>query len=111
MFLESILFLQKELNFQKQCCPVLATWSQVSLVACPQSRAHTIGFQDSLAGYCLSREKYLENFSKNWVFRFLTTQTSNLFTGESSSHEGYTEMFAAPFVTSLRVELSVMKKT
>ena len=96
-------------NFQKQCCPVLVTWLWVGLVACPQSQAHTVGLCDSLAGHCLSHEKYLEHFSKKWVFRFLATSTGDLFAGESSSHEGYTEMFAAPFVTSSWVELLVVK--
>ena len=98
-------------NFQKQCCPVLATWSQVSPVALPQSRAHTVGFRNSLASHCPSHEKYLEIFSKIWVFRFLVTQIGDLFTGESSNHKGYTEIFATPFATSSRVELSVVKNT
>ena len=87
------------------------TWSRVSPVACPQSRAHTVGFRDSLVGHCPSREKYLENFSKIWVFRFLATYIGDLFAGESSSREGYIEIFVAPFATSSRVELSVSKNT
>ena len=93
--------------FKTQCCPVLATWSQVNPVACPYSRAHTIGFCNSLASHCPSHEKYLENFSKIWVFRFLATQTGNLFVGESSNRKGYTKIFA----TSSRMELSVAKNT
>ena len=104
-------FYKKCQNFQKQCCPILATWSRISPVAYPQLWAYTVGFHDSLASHCPSCEKYLEIFSKIWVFRFLMTQTGDLFTGESSSHEGYTEIFVAPFATSSRVELSVAKNT
>ena len=104
-------FYKKFQNFQKKCCLVLATWSRVSLVACPQSWAHTVGFRNSLAGHCPSSEKYLENFSKICVFRFLATQTGDLFAGESSSCEGYTDIFVALFVTSSRVELSIAKNT
>ena len=104
-------FYKKCQNFQKQCCLVLATWSWVSLVTCPQSQAHIVGFHNSQAGHCSSRKKYLENFSKIWVLRFLETQTSNLFTSESSNRKGYTEIFTAPFVTSSQVELLVAKNT
>ena len=104
-------FYKKCQNFQKQCCPILATWSRISPVAYPQLRDHTVGFCDSLAGHCPSREKYLGKFSKIWVFRFLATKTGDWFVGESSSCEGYTKIFAAPFATSSWVELSVAKNT
>ena len=42
---------------------------------------------------------------------FLMTQIGDLFAGEISNREGYTKIFAAPFVTSLRVELLVAKNT
>ena len=70
MFLESILFLQKSQNFQKQCCPILATWLRVSLVACPQSWAYLENFHDSLANQSPSRKKCLENFSKSGFLGF-----------------------------------------
>ena len=35
----------------------------------------------------------------------------DLFASEGSSHEGYTEIFAAQFATLLRVELPVAKNT
>ena len=70
MFLESILFLQKSQNFQKQCCPILATWLRVSLVACLQSWAYLENFRDSLANQSPSRKKYLENFSKSGFLGF-----------------------------------------
>ena len=84
LFLESLLFLQK---YQKQCCSVLATWSWVNPVACPQSRAYSDGFRNSLAGQCPSREKYLGNFPKIWVFRFLVTHFGYLFASGSFSRE------------------------
>ena len=104
-------FYKKCQNFQKQCCPVLATWSWVSPVACPHLRAYTIGFRDSLVGHCPSCEKYLENNSKFWVFRFLATQTGDLFAGENFNRKGYAEIFTAPFTTSSQVDLLVAKNT
>ena len=77
----------------------------------PQSRAHTEAFHDSLADQSPSREKYLENFSKIWVFKFLVAQIGDLFAGEIFNREGYTEIFATPFATSSWVELSVAKNT
>ena len=91
MFLESILFLQKLKKFQKQCCPILVTQSQVIQVACysrklacwfwwlihewrVQSRGVHRDFRssahDSLAGRPSSCENHLENFSQFclWVF-------------------------------------------
>ena len=59
------MFLQKYQKFQKLCCPVLATWSQVNLVAFLQSRAYTKGFCDSLAGQSPSHEKDLEIFQNS----------------------------------------------
>ena len=78
MFLEILLFLQKYKKFQKLCCLVLATWSWVNLVTCPQLRAYAKGIRDSLAGQCPSCEKDLEKFSKIWVFRFLAGYTQKL---------------------------------
>ena len=86
-FWKSLLFLQKYQKFQKQCCPILPTWSQVNPVACPQSRAYTEVFRDSLAGQSPSRKKDLENFSKFWVFKVLATRFGNLFLSGSSNHE------------------------
>ena len=40
---------------------------------------------------------------------FLTAQSGDLFTGERSSREGYTEIFVAYLVTLLQVELPVTK--
>ena len=42
---------------------------------------------------------------------FLTAQSSDLFTGGRSSHEGYTEIFIAYLATFCGVELLVMKNT
>ena len=42
---------------------------------------------------------------------FLTTQSSDLFAGGRSSHEGYTEIFTAYLATFCGVELLVMKNT
>ena len=76
-----------------------------------QSRVYIEGFRDSLAGQTPSREKDLEIFSKNWVFRFHMTQFGDLFVSGSSIREEYSESFAAPFVTSSRVDLPVAKNT
>ena len=38
-------------------------------------------------------------------------QVGDLFVGGRSSHEGYTEIFAAQFATFSRVELPVAKNT
>ena len=106
MFLENILFLPKKKkkkknkieNFQKQCCPVLATLSWVIQVACysrelagwfwrlvrewmVQSQGVHRDFRgsarDSLAGRPSSREKHLENFSQFclWMFCRLAVST------------------------------------
>ena len=78
-------------NFQKQCCPILATQSWVIQVAC-YSRKLTCWFwrlvcewkvqswgvhrdfrgsaRDSLVGRPSSREKHLENFSLFWLWVF-----------------------------------------
>ena len=77
--MESLLFLQKYQKFQKLCCLVLATWSQVNLVVFLQSRAYTKGFCNSLVGQCPSCEKDLENFPKFWVFTVLATRFGDLF--------------------------------
>ena len=50
-----------------------------------QSQAYTKGFCDSLAGQGPSCEKDLENFSKIWVFRCLTTQFGDLCASGSSN--------------------------
>ena len=42
---------------------------------------------------------------------FLVAQSSDLFVGGRSSHEGYTEIFAAYLATSLWVELPIVKNT
>ena len=42
---------------------------------------------------------------------FLTAQSGDLFTGERSSREGYTEIFVAYLATSSWVELLVAKNT
>ena len=42
---------------------------------------------------------------------FLATQIGDLFAGGGSSHEGYTEIFAAYFATPSGVELPVAKNT
>ena len=53
-----------------------------------QLQAHTEIFHGSLAGQCLSREKYLEYFSKFEFLMFLVTQSSNLFVGGRSNRKG-----------------------
>ena len=53
-----------------------------------QSRAHIEIFRGSLVGQCLSREKYLEYFSKFGFLMFLATQSGDLFVGGGSSREG-----------------------
>ena len=76
-----------------------------------QSRAHTEIFRDSLAGKCPSHEKYLEYFSKIWIFMFFATHVGNLFAGGRSSCKGYIEIFTVQHATSLRVDLPVAKNT
>ena len=60
VFLESILFLKTE-NFKNHFCPVLATQSQVSQVAC-HNREFAGQFGDLLASGRSSREGYTEIF-------------------------------------------------
>ena len=72
-------------KFQKLCNPVLATWLRVNLVACPQSRAYTIGFRDSLASQSSSHKKDLENFSKIWFLDFLRLALENCSRVEAST--------------------------
>ena len=99
-------FLQKCQKFQKLCCPVLATWSWVKLVASLLRRFSW------LTGRSKSQLwKIFRKFFKIWFLNFFATYTGDLFVGGSSSREGYTEIFAAPFATSLRVELLVAKNT
>ena len=87
-------------KFQKLCCPVLATWSRVSPVACPLSWAPLREYLRLIGGLEFQSWKILRKFFKIWVFRFLATQTGDLFAGESSNRQGYTEIFAGPFATS-----------
>ena len=68
-------------------------------------------FSQLTSGSKSQLRKILRKFFKIWVFRFLATHTGDLFVNGSSSCEGYTEIFAAPFATSSQVELPVMKKT
>ena len=110
--------------FKKQCCLVLATWSRVNPVACPQSRAHTVSFRDSLASQCPSHKKYLENFSKSgflgfsWLnvvtcsqvevqsqksYRKFCDSTHNSLAGGTSSCEKHLEKFFKIFVLSVLV--------
>ena len=98
-------------KFQKQYCPVLATWSRVSPVACLQSRAPFREYSRLIGGSKSQSRKILRKFFKIWVFRFLTTHTGDLLVGGSSNREGYTEIFVAPFATSSQVELPVTKNT
>ena len=42
---------------------------------------------------------------------FVATQIGDLFVGEGSSCEGYSEIFAAYFTTTSKVELPIMKNT
>ena len=111
MFLESILLLQKLSKSSKIVLPysgkLVVGWSS----RMPQSRAHTEIFRDSLVGQCPSRKKYLEKFSKIWVFMFLAAQYDDLFVGGRSSREGYIEIFPAHLATSSRVELPIAKNT
>ena len=106
------MFLQKfQKNKIKLCGPVLATQSRVEPVACPSRESITEIFRDSLVGKCFSPEKDLEYFSKFWNFMLFAAQVGDLFVGGRSSHEGYTEIFAAQFATFSRVELPVTKNT
>ena len=73
------MFLQKCQNFQKLCCPILATWLRVNPVACPQLQAYSVGLHNSLACQSPSREIL--------GFRFLATLFGDLFTSGSFSHE------------------------
>ena len=98
-------------NFKKLCNPVLATCLAGQASRMPQSRAYTEGFHDSLAGQGPSHKKDLEIFSKIWVFRCLATQFGDLCASGSSNREVYSECFAAPFATSLLVDLLVAKNT
>ena len=113
LFLESLLFLAKISKISKKkkkkkplCCPVLATWSWVKLVASLLRRFSW------LTGRSKSQLwKIFRKFFKISFLNFFATYTGDLFVGGSSSREGYTEIFAAPFATSLRVELLVAKNT
>ena len=73
----------------------------------PQLQAYSEAPDNSVAGQNPSHEKDLEFFSKIWVFRFHVTQFGYLFTSGSFSREGYSEGFATPHVTDLRVELPI----
>ena len=65
-----------------------------------------------LTGRSLSQSwKILRIFFKIWVFMFLAAQIGDLFAGGGSSHEGYSEIFVAYFVTTLWVELLAVKNT
>ena len=55
-------------KFQKQCCLVLATWSWVSPVACPQSRALFREYSRLIGGSKSQSRKILRIVSKS---RFL----------------------------------------
>ena len=111
MFLESILFLQKLSKSSKIVLPCSGNSVSSRSSCMPQSRAHTEIFQDSLAGQCPNREKYLEYFSKIWDFIFLPAQYVDLFTGGRSSREGYTEIFAPHLETLSWVDFLVAKNT
>ena len=76
-----------------------------------QSQAYTKGFCDPLASQGPSCEKDLENFSKIWVFRCLTTQFGDLCASGSSNRQVYSKFFTAPFATSSQVDLLVAKNT
>ena len=99
VFWKVFCFLQKVSKFSKTVLPcsgdlVAGQSNCISLVASSYSRF------SQLIGKSLSQlRKYLEIFLEIWVFRFLSTQTGNLFARESSSREGYTDIFAAPFAT------------
>ena len=60
-------------KFQKQCCPVLATWSWVSLVACPLSRAHTVGFRNSVWWLVCEWKLQLRGYTKIFMAPFTTS--------------------------------------
>ena len=110
VFGKSFVFGKNIKNFKKKkktlCCPVLATWSWVKLVASLLRRFSW------LTGRSKSQLwKIFRKFFKIWFLNFFATYTGDLFVGGSSSREGYTEIFAAPFATSLRVELLVAKNT
>ena len=99
-------FKKKKKKKKTLCCPVLATWSWVKLVASLLRRFSW------LTGRSKSQLwKIFRKFFKIWFLNFFATYTGDLFVGGSSSREGYTEIFAAPFATSLRVELLVAKNT
>ena len=72
--------------------------------------ASPLKYFSQLIGRLMSQsQKILRKFFKIWVFMFLAAQIGNLFTGEGSSCEGYSEIFAAYFVTPSQVELPVTK--
>ena len=81
MFLESILFLQKLKNFKNS---VALFWR----LSRESSKSRN---SDADASSCV-------NFG-------------DLFTSERSSHEGYTEIFAAQLATPSQVDLPVVKNT
>ena len=68
-------------------------------------------FSRLTASQCPSREKCLEYFSNFGFLMFLVAQSSDLFVGGRSSHEGYTKIFAAYLTTSSWMELPVAKNT
>ena len=53
----------------------------------PQLWAYTVGLRDSLTGQSPSHKKYLEIFSKIWVFRVLATRFGDFFAGGRFSLE------------------------
>ena len=85
-------------KFQKQCCLVLATWLRVSPIACPQSRALLREYSWLIGGSKSRSRKILRKFFKIWVFRFLTTQTGNLFADGTSSCEKHLDKFFKNFI-------------
>ena len=68
-------------------------------------------FSQFTSGSMSQSRKILRIFFKIWVFMFLVAQIGDLFAGGGSSHEGYSEIFPAYFVTPSRVELPVTKNT
>ena len=64
-----------------------------------------------LIGESMSQSrKILRIFFKIWVFMFLMAQMVDLFVGGGSSHEGYSEIFVAYFVTPLMGRISNHEK-
>ena len=103
-------FCKKCQNFKKQCCPVLATQSRVSPVACPNHES-TQRFFATHWRVNAPVAKILRIFFKIWVFNISCDSVWRLVRGwKVQSWEG-SKIFVAYLMTLSWVELPVAKNT